>query len=615
MTLKLSDLLYGLSGKVSKRKPFLVSEKTLRYGEFNDQVSRTRGLFQRHGLNVGDRVVIGSEIDEVLACVYAACLLEGITLAVVDPKCSASEANVFITKVAPQLILLDSVVLERATDLAHTNSVTTISIAQPTVRTSFGLLRKRKSTLHQGKTYPEMLDTEELRLQKLAISDDNIALILFTSGTTSRPKGVMLTRANLAAQLQTFRKQYGYEESDRIANHLPLHHTDGLNHGILLSMALGATLIRPPNANMQNLDRVLDMAYKQSITHFITVPVVIAMILKLPNSYDDSFGFSEFKFVSSTAGFLDETVWRAFEERFDTQIINSYGLTETAIEAFYCGPTPGTRKVGTIGKPVDCLAKIVDEYDQEVPTGQSGVLKLSGSNVMLGYLDDPKATDAVLKEAWLDTGDIAICDELGFYTIVGRTKNVIIKGGLNVYPEDINEILHRHESVDSVATVGIPDVLFGEKVVSCIVSHPPKNITEQEIMDYCREKLSPEKIPNLILLMDQLPLGPSGKVELQKLKSLINSRIQEIDHSSNPNASIGSQVLDIAAIIFQQSVTNLDLSKTQHDTQGWDSFGFLEFVVALESKFDCSFSPREVMSISTLGDAVRVLENKLGRTL
>ena len=164
----------------------------------------------------------------------------------------------------------------------------------------------------------------------------------------------------------------------------------------------------------------------------------MAMIMCLPEDVDDCFSSDEFKFIESTAGYLEESLWRSVEERFKTQVVNCYGLTETVSEAIYCGPQPDTRKVGTIGKPDGVSIKVVDDAGNELAQGESGELVLQGDIVMNGYFRNEEATNEVLKDGWFFTGDLAKVDEEGFVVITGRKKNVIIRGGVNVYPEDLS---------------------------------------------------------------------------------------------------------------------------------------------------------------------------------
>jgi long-chain acyl-CoA synthetase len=458
-------------------------------------------------------------------------------------------------------------------------------------------------------SYPRLLSTcSSVALPSVA--DDASAFILFTSGTTSRPKGVEVTHAAVAAHMATMHAQYGYGTDSRIINGLPLHHSDGINHGAVNLMAAGGTLFRTGAFTVQRLPEILRMVRQRAITHMITVPTVIALIAQLGDEYSDSFRADTFRFISSTAGPLDEHLWRSFEDRFGTMIVNSYGLTETICEGFYCGPTPQTRRIGTIGKPIDIDVRLIDGEGHDVPRGRMGELILRGSCVMKGYYNAPEETAGVLKDGWLHTGDLAVMDEDGFFSITGRKKNVIITGGLNVYPEDVSRTIARMAEVADVVTIGVPDATWGERVVSCVV---PKSagLEAADVVAFCRLHLSREKVPSEVLLLDELPRGASGKIVLPQVKTMVAeqlagrhlSQMRAIDRA-DAGGDVAHRVLKIAASSFKTAANQLSLASEPESTPGWTSLAHVDFLMALESEFRISISPAEMLSIETLADAV-----------
>lgn len=604
---ELPNLLKGMTDKVPPKKAFIIGKENLSYGDFQEKVAQTRGLFIRLNIKKNDRILLASQSDEAVSIIFTAALLSGITTAIIDPLCSASEANILATEAMPSCAFLDKEFVDRVEAISRTEGPRIISITNNLEKkTSFGLIIRRKSNVENNNHFPAMLKNETCINSCECIPSDNIALILFTSGTTSKPKGVMLTHKNLAAQLKTFQNHYGYNQESRISNHLRLHHTDGINHGMLLTMSLGATWIRPTNINMQNLAEIIDWSYSKKITHFITVPTVLAMMLRLPEMYNDSFQNPYFKYISSSAAYLDENLWQEIESRFGVMVVNSYGLTETVVEAIYCGPDAQTRKIGTIGKPVDCDAKIIDEEGNEVAVNETGMLLLKGDNVMPGYFNNPTATEEIFDDGWLITGDLATQDNEGFYYIVGRAKSVIIRGGTNIYPEDINTNLLMMDEIAEAATIGIEDPIVGEKVVSAIVLNDQKQSLDiNAVFDHCRNNMAPEKIPSSIIIIDELTKGPAGKVELNKLKHFINNQ-NNINNSMN-DAAVDKQVILVAATTFRQPENLISINSSPDNTVGWDSLAFLEFIVALENHFNIEFSPRNVMSIRTINDVIEII--------
>lgn len=190
--------------------------------------------------------------------------------------------------------------------------------------------------------------------------------------------------------------------------------------GPVVAFISGATVYRPGRFRIADLPELMITVRRERITHFIVVPTMLSLMMRLDEKYNDSFKASDLRVLRSSADLLDPTLWRAFERRFDVAVTNSYGLTETVCEALYCGPAAETKRIGTIGKPIDCEARVVDDSGNDVPAGEAGELWVRGSNVMKGYFRQPEATAAVLKHGWYHTGDLARVDTDGFFAIVGR---------------------------------------------------------------------------------------------------------------------------------------------------------------------------------------------------
>jgi len=617
----LADRLRGLAASQPERGQFLTGEHQMTWGELHSRVAGTRALLAQRGVEAGARVLIASNRIDVVSAVYGACLMSGCTAVVVDPDASAAEITVISTKARPMIAFVDQAILDRTEMLRSSSAVEIVPVAPESVKvtkTGFGLRIGRRSkgkpaadervSMPSVDTYPDCVP-EHVRHEPWAeVDEDSTALILFTSGTTSEPKGVMLTRRNLAAHLDTFERQYGFDADSRIANQLPLHHTDGLNQGALLAFALGSTWIRPGAMEVQRLGDALDLMNRERATHLVTVPTVIASMARLPDAYDDAFAGDDFAFIASTAGPLDPGVWESTEERFATLIVNSYGLTETVMEGLYCGPTVETRRVGTVGKPVDCEVRVVDGDGQNLPVGATGELLIRGDNVMPGYFDHPVATAEVLVDGWLHTGDLAQQDADGFISIVGRKKNVIIRGGTNIYPADIDEVLMGAADVGAASTVGLPDPVLGERVISCVVAaRTDAPVGTQALFERCRRELADEKVPNEILELDRLPYGPSGKVELEKLRTVVVQRLAGDDEGGAGDTR--SRVFALAAAAFRNPVESLSDTSTADTTSGWDSLSFLDFITRIERRFDLSIEPREVMNLRSLADAVRLVDD------
>jgi long-chain acyl-CoA synthetase len=592
---------------VSKRKPFVAGDLKLTYGELEDRIGRTVGLFRELGLSVGDRIMVTSTHELEVSVLYLAMLQAGLVAVVVDPHSSKQELATLLGWTEPKYLFIDNERRSKVSTLPSSTRCIEIHPETSVRRTTFGLLLgKSKSTPANPDFFPANTESSPPVHTALGlVEDDQTALILFTSGTTSRPKGVELSRRNLFAQFETLQKQYLLNASSVLLNHLPLHHTDGLNQGAAITIFTGATWLRPHNQKMSNLSAVLDMVFKENATHLVTVPTVLALMLRLGPEVDDTFSSPGFRFVGSTAGYLEEKLWREFEGRFSVRVVNSYGLTETVSEAIYCGPDEATRKMGTIGKPIDCEARILDDNGNEVGRGKIGEIAIRGENVMKGYFRDPESTAAVFKDDWFLSGDLGIQDEEGFFSVVGRKKNVIIRGGLNVYPEEITDTVLKMPGVLDAVTIGVSDELLGERVVTCITLDGSTKVSSVDVFAYLRECFAPEKVPSDIYFVENLPRGPAGKVVISEVKSIIeNIRNQAMVTISG---SAEERVLKVAASVFKVDPSILRLDSRMTNTEGWDSLTHLELVLRLEQMAKKKFSPRHVLRLTTLEDAVAIL--------
>ena len=588
------------------KRMYLSGEAQLSFGQLSDQCGRTRGLFDASGVGPGARVAIISEDRAAVTALYLSCLAHAATAVVLDPNASAAELTFKLSLVEPALIFADPAVIERCQTIQRSDGPRAIAIgAAKTSRTPFGLLLGRKKEA-AAETYPAMLDGIAPITKLTETEDTAAALILFTSGTTSNPKGVVLDRGALAAQMDVLLRRFGLDASSRIVNHLPFHHSDGLNQGPLMAISARAELVLSTTTDMASLGQMLDTAYRVRATHLITVPAVLAMMDRLPDQYDDSFSHTEFAFIESTAGPLDDRLWARVEKRFGTRVVNCYGLTETVNEALFCGPDDASHAIGTAGKPDGFELRIMAPSGDDAAPGEPGELLLRGRGLMSGYFRNPKATEAALQDGWLHTGDLATCDTDGFVRIVGRIKSLIIRGGINILPEEIDVVARAQPGIHQSQTIGIPDEILGERVVLCIVVDPAAtDDVKQRLSDHLRQALSKESQPNEIRVMPELPLGPSGKVDLPRLRALCDAG--SIDKGAG---NLGETVIAIAAIAFRADAAQLSPTDGTDEIAGWDSLAFLDFVLRIERQFDMRMAARDVMAINTLGDVITIIERQ-----
>jgi long-chain acyl-CoA synthetase len=467
---------------------------------------------------------------------------------------------------------------------------------------------KSKATAEGPLSFQDALDTYEPGPMPDSINPSSIAYILFTSGTTSIPKAVQISHKALWANLDTITRVYRMDADSRIFNILTTYHTDGIIQGPVLAALNQATWYHPMEFAVDQIPRIFDSIYKYRITHFITVPTMLAFLEKFSEGFEDAFSGEEFQSIVTSASPFEAELWRSFEATFNTQVVNNYGLTETVAGASYCGPDQETRKLGTIGKPIDCEFKIIDEEGRELGPNERGELLIRGDNMLTSYLNNEEATNAAIQDGWFYTGDMAVRDEDGFYSLIGRKKNIIISGGINIQPEEVSEVINTHPAILESVCIGQPDELFGEKLVACVVRDSGSQVEESALIEHCRQELEPAKIPASLYFIDELPKTISGKIQVRAVREFLDSGAL-VDSGSDTTFLEG--IYASASDAFRVSKEELSLGSCAENVDGWDSMAHLIFVTNLEKQFKVRFNSKEIMVLNSLAEAENILKKKL----
>ena len=308
------------------------------------------------------------------------------------------------------------------------------------------------------------------------------------------------------------------------------------------------------------------------------------------------------------AALLEERLWNSVSSIFKIQIVNMYGLTETVTGGIFCGPSAATFKIGTIGKPADCLIKIIDEDGQEVRKGEKGELLLKGDHIMVGYFNNQEATDKVLIDGWLYSGDIAKEDEEGFIRIVGRKKSMINSGGFRVQPEEIEEIMLNVNEVDECKVIGLPDPILTEKMIACIKPKADAVLNDVVLYKFLRENLEPEKVPHQIYFIDAFPRGISGKIQVEELKKIIAQK--QLAPLGKSEGTLDT-VIKNAASIFRVDHKDINEQSSSSTVSGWDSLNHLALITRLEQVFNITFSTSDIMVMTSINAIQNVINKKL----
>jgi long-chain acyl-CoA synthetase len=334
-------------------------------------------------------------------------------------------------------------------------------------------------------------------------------MLLYTGGTTGISKGAELSHTNIVFNAyQTRAWLWSLEEKkETILCVLPFFHSYGMTTGMHLSVVLQSAMLLLPRFELADVAKVIK---KNRPTVFCAVPSMYNAINRSPKLSPED--VSSIQLCVSGGAALPAEIQKRFEERTGGKLVEGYGLTETSPVALV-NPTHGHRKNGTIGVPIsNTSAKVIDpETRQTLPPEEVGELALQGPQVMKGYWQRQDETEKVLKDGWLFTGDMAVMDQEGFFRIVDRKKDVIISAGMNIYPREVEEVLHSHPKVVEAAVVGIPSKVRDEIVKAYIVVEEGENLTKNEILEFCKDKLSRFKIPKRIEIVKELPKSAMGK--------------------------------------------------------------------------------------------------------
>lgn len=588
------------------RKTFAELGRTYTYSELTRTVDQLGGLFDQFGLRTGDRVVVSSEHPFILSSLVLAGLRYGITTVLVDPETGPQRAQDLFQTTTPRAYFVDESL--RLT-WALKGQVFSWQPRESSKGALFQKMLGQKKGANPSERFFDKLSAFPATPPPAQIDPETIGYILFTSGTTATSKAVQISHRAILANLRTTQTVYQLGNNSRIYNILTLYHTDGLFQGPILAAFSGGSWYRPLTFAVDQIPRVFDGMYKYRITHFITVPTMLSFMHQFAEGYEDSFQNPDFQFISCSAAPLDQQLWTTFEATFQTTIVNVYGLTETVNIVTVSGPEAPSRKVGTIGKPVDCVCRLVDPEGRDVPIGVQGEILIQGATLFSGYLNNDAANEAAFTDGWFRTGDLATQDQDGYFTLVGRKKNLVISGGINIQPEEVAQVLATHPDIREAACIGQPDPVFGEKLVAAVVLHTGVVPDESSLINHCRQELELAKVPREVLFVDHLPRTASGKVRIPELRSLLqNDQLAK----GGDQTDVRNGLLACAAEAFNTSADDLDLSRSAENLEGWDSMAHLIFVTNLEKHFAVRFSSKEVMVMSSLQEALAILQKKLG---
>jgi len=589
-------------------KPLMViAGRTLTYGEQWSRCHALNDWVQQLGLPPGMPILLAVTDEFEQASLLLGLIVLGQPPLVFDPHATRGEAAVILGNSDFGAVIADA----NLRDLWKLDSygLPCLQVNTKVSKGVFGRLLKKLEAPVQESSWPARVSPRPTPLE-LEVAPESLAYVVFTSGTTSTPKGVEITRAALCAQMSALVSQYGLGEDCQLLNPLPLHHVDGLLQGPLLAWVSGCTLFRPLPFSAQDIQHFMACIYRDRITHLIAVPTILALMLRLGSEWKENFTHESFRFIVSCAGHLEQVLWEALESTFAVPVVNMYGLSETGTSALFSGPDVTSRLVGTLGMPVNSRIRIVDGEGNDVEFGLPGELLISSPQLMRGYHRNPAASSAILRDGWLHSGDLGQQLDSGHVKYVGRLKNQIISGGRNISPEEVSACLNTHPNVLESIVFGRHDAIWGEQVAALAVVEKSK-IDEAQLTEWCRTQLSEYKIPKHIVFVDQLEKGPSGKIRVDAARELFET-IKTGSHVHGQNGGhIEETVLATAAGVFRVHQGDLSIDSDMTSTPGWDSLAHMTLILEIESALSVRFSAQEIMQVDSLAQLASICRGKL----
>jgi long-chain acyl-CoA synthetase len=482
----LSDLLTRAADRGGDRIALKLDDQEVDFAFFDEGASRVAGLLRAKGIEPGDRVGIMLPNVPYFGVVYYGILRAGGVVVPMNVLLKEREVGFYLSDPGAKAVFAWHGFADAARAGAQASGAEPILVAP-------------------GEFEQLLMGADALREDAERAVDDT-AVILYTSGTTGTPKGAELTHANLRANCEGMMRLARLSEDDVILGALPLFHSFGQTCGLNGAVASGACLSMIPRFDPV---KALEIIQRDRVTVFEGVPTMYHAMLSVRDRGD--YDVSSLRLCVSGGSAMPVEVMRGFEEAFGCDVIEGYGLSETSPVASF-NHLDRERKPGSIGTPIEGVEmRVVDEDGNEVEQGGVGEIAIRGHNVMKGYWNRPDATADVLDDdGWFRTGDMATVDEDGYFFIVDRKKDMIIRGGYNVYPREIEEVLYEHPAVSEAAVVGVPDEAMGEEVGAAVVLKGDADA--EEIRRFVKDRVAAYKYPRRIWFLDELPKGPTGKI-------------------------------------------------------------------------------------------------------
>jgi long-chain acyl-CoA synthetase len=498
--------------------------KRLSYAAIKEQSDRLAASLQRLGVQPGDRVALLLPNSPQFVIAYYAILKAGAVVTPLNPLYTERELTFHLNDCEAQTAITIPLFLEKVTGLVGKTPLqrviyTRVADYLPLPLNLGSRLQERgqmrrvdkAAVIHLGSLLQAPPPTG---WQPAAVDPDSLAVLIYSGGTTGVAKGIMLSHYALTANAYQLRAWVNLDAEGRILAVLPLFHGFGMSVTMNGPLLVGGEIIALPRFQAENVLKAIE---EWKPTFFIGVPAMFGAFNSVAKL--DKYDLRSVKGIFVGAAPLTQTIKEQFEALSGARLIEGYGLTE-AVTAIMANPYQGQHKIGSIGLPFpDVAMKIVAlDGSGELPPGEAGEIVLASPTLMLGYYKQPEATAEALREGWLYTGDVGRMDEEGYFYITDRKKELIIVGGFNVFPREVDEVLMQHPKVQEAAAIGVPDERLGERVRACVVLREGETATAEEIIAFCRQRLIAYKVPAEVEFRSSLPKSMIGKVLRRELR-------------------------------------------------------------------------------------------------
>jgi len=493
-----------LHGRVTQapEKVFLFSQadgRQFTYSQFADAVDRTAALLREKGIQKGDVVSLLMPNSAEYVIAYFACWKLGAVAGPVNSLLKSQELTYIISNSEAKALLVSSEFLPMVEPLLD---------KWPSLSAVVLFDNEADAT--------KDISTGNLQIPGIAADDE--AIIIYTSGTTGKPKGCLLTHQNVIANAKQISDWLGFGVADRLLTVMPLFHMNAVSVTTMAALYAGGSTVVSPRFSASRFWQIIS---DYQITSFGSVATMLSMLLTTyPDGIPAGLNTAQLRFAMCGSAPVPAETIRRFEDAFHCLVIEGYGLSESTCRSTF-NPPDERRRAGSCGLPIGNEMRVVDEDDQDVPDGELGEILLRGENILKGYYKNPEATDRAFRNGWFHTGDIGYRDADGFYFIVDRKSDMIIRGGENIYPREIDEVLYQHPDISAAAAVGVPDDLYGEEVAGFVVLKDGSEVTAQEVIEFCKARLADYKCPKTIRFVKEIPKGPTGKLLKRELVKMV----------------------------------------------------------------------------------------------